>query len=245
MREPPSTLRVASDRKAAPPEHLGGPGWKLPHLLILVAACIGATVATYKAHHWSVANSMRGKCHHYGTASLSALIDVPLNPVDEYWDVLGRCARSQDFQWYCRRILKRSQKYRSSEQAPYEVLIAEYGLTYGWPLVSRHLYTVVMFEEKSLNGVYSGDDFYADYEGEDPPPILYPGLVGNWLFYFASSLLLLEIVYRIAMTLWSRITAPPPGHCRTCGYNLTANVIGMCPECGQPVPQAESKLKAR
>ncbi len=25
---------------------------------------------------------------------------------------------------------------------------------------------------------------------------------------------------------------PPPGHCAACGYNLTGNVSGMCPECG-------------
>ncbi|MBI4581439.1 MAG: hypothetical protein HY718_17180 [Planctomycetes bacterium] len=23
-----------------------------------------------------------------------------------------------------------------------------------------------------------------------------------------------------------------PGHCRKCGYNLTGNVSGVCPECG-------------
>ncbi len=26
----------------------------------------------------------------------------------------------------------------------------------------------------------------------------------------------------------------PPGHCRNCGYNLTGNVSGRCPECGTP-----------
>ncbi|GMU21388.1 MAG: hypothetical protein AMXMBFR13_14810 [Phycisphaerae bacterium] len=25
--------------------------------------------------------------------------------------------------------------------------------------------------------------------------------------------------------------------CDTCGYNLTGNVSGVCPECGSPVPQ--------
>jgi hypothetical protein len=33
---------------------------------------------------------------------------------------------------------------------------------------------------------------------------------------------------------WGR--RPPPGHCRTCGYDLTGNVSGICPECGKPVP---------
>lgn len=28
----------------------------------------------------------------------------------------------------------------------------------------------------------------------------------------------------------------PLGHCKHCGYNLTGNVTGICPECGKPVP---------
>jgi hypothetical protein len=27
----------------------------------------------------------------------------------------------------------------------------------------------------------------------------------------------------------------PPGHCQNCGYNLTGNVSGRCPECGTPI----------
>ena len=30
----------------------------------------------------------------------------------------------------------------------------------------------------------------------------------------------------------------PPGHCTKCGYDLTANVSGVCPECGTKVEQA-------
>ena len=29
----------------------------------------------------------------------------------------------------------------------------------------------------------------------------------------------------------------PPGHCLTCGYNLTGNTSGKCPECGEPPPK--------
>jgi hypothetical protein len=28
----------------------------------------------------------------------------------------------------------------------------------------------------------------------------------------------------------------PPGSCAHCGYDLTGNVSGICPECGTPVP---------
>ncbi|UCE59849.1 MAG: hypothetical protein JSU63_20695 [Phycisphaerales bacterium] len=26
----------------------------------------------------------------------------------------------------------------------------------------------------------------------------------------------------------------PPGHCRKCGYDMTGNLSGNCPECGAP-----------
>jgi hypothetical protein len=38
--------------------------------------------------------------------------------------------------------------------------------------------------------------------------------------------------------LWfylSRHRVSPPGVCRQCSYNLTGNVSGICPECGEPV----------
>jgi hypothetical protein len=38
--------------------------------------------------------------------------------------------------------------------------------------------------------------------------------------------------------LWWRDRSVPPGHCEGCGYDLTGNVSGVCPECGQKVSQA-------
>ncbi len=35
--------------------------------------------------------------------------------------------------------------------------------------------------------------------------------------------------------LWWRNRRIPPGHCESCGYDLTGNVSGRCPECGTPV----------
>jgi hypothetical protein len=32
--------------------------------------------------------------------------------------------------------------------------------------------------------------------------------------------------------LWWRDRRTPKGHCQKCGYNLTGNVSGVCPECG-------------
>ena len=36
-----------------------------------------------------------------------------------------------------------------------------------------------------------------------------------------------------------------PRFCRRCGYNLTGNVSGRCPECGSPVTRMDSEVKRR
>ncbi|MCP4590375.1 MAG: hypothetical protein GY842_06510 [bacterium] len=33
--------------------------------------------------------------------------------------------------------------------------------------------------------------------------------------------------------LWWRDRRPPPGDCQACGYDLTGNTSGVCPECGE------------
>jgi hypothetical protein len=36
----------------------------------------------------------------------------------------------------------------------------------------------------------------------------------------------------------------PPGHCQTCGYNLTGNTSGRCPECGQPLDGTSNHVQS-
>jgi hypothetical protein len=43
----------------------------------------------------------------------------------------------------------------------------------------------------------------------------------------------LVIIPSAAGWWWTR--KPPPGHCGSCGYNLTGNVSGKCPECGNEI----------
>ncbi len=44
------------------------------------------------------------------------------------------------------------------------------------------------------------------------------------------------IAFLIRGGLWvRRRRLPKPGHCVKCGYDLTGNVSGQCPECGEKV----------
>jgi hypothetical protein len=36
----------------------------------------------------------------------------------------------------------------------------------------------------------------------------------------------------LTVWLWRRDRRPKPGHCQRCGYDLTGNTSGTCPECG-------------
>lgn len=49
-------------------------------------------------------------------------------------------------------------------------------------------------------------------------------------------MLFLLVVLPTAYLFWSNRRHLPPGHCQRCGYNLTGNVSGTCPECGSAVP---------
>ena len=46
--------------------------------------------------------------------------------------------------------------------------------------------------------------------------------------------------------LWREWRRKPFGHCQKCGYNLTGNTSGVCPECGRSIPQVCAQdVKAR
>jgi hypothetical protein len=46
---------------------------------------------------------------------------------------------------------------------------------------------------------------------------------------------LLVVALPTAFVWWRDRRRIPPGHCQICGYNLTGNVSGRCPECGSAV----------
>jgi hypothetical protein len=56
------------------------------------------------------------------------------------------------------------------------------------------------------------------------------------------SVLLVTLLFPVhtAFLWWLDRRRIPPGHCQTCGYNLTGNVSGVCPECGTNVTRSKT-----
>jgi len=60
--------------------------------------------------------------------------------------------------------------------------------------------------------------------------------------FITIALLVMPAVF--VSRLIARRTPDPRTHCTTCGYNLTDNVSGICPECGKPVPPSAPRPTA-
>jgi len=74
-------------------------------------------------------------------------------------------------------------------------------------------------------------------------------LVPLWMLFVPSAAAALVAWRRRsrAYVFWSRRHDPrlAPGHCQKCGYNLTGNVSGRCPECATPTdtsPERERRV---
>jgi hypothetical protein len=70
------------------------------------------------------------------------------------------------------------------------------------------------------------------------------GLCAAWvfsptlLFAYGEALVLPAVISAVAMGCSLALLRKPefpPGYCRECGYDLTGNVSGVCPECGTPI----------
>ena len=55
-----------------------------------------------------------------------------------------------------------------------------------------------------------------------------------WLLVLIGTAILGVLWRREIRSCFSRTNGP---HCKTCGYNLTGNESGVCPECATPVPK--------
>lgn len=59
----------------------------------------------------------------------------------------------------------------------------------------------------------------------------------NWRFLIPIWLPSVLAAIVSAMMFWFSRSRPPPGHCAKCGYDLTSNTSGICPECGKLIPK--------
>jgi hypothetical protein len=74
---------------------------------------------------------------------------------------------------------------------------------------------------------------------EPPPAQRGPGFRVPAGPYAGATLVLLTLP-----ALWlARRPGVPAGHCRHCGYDLTGNQSGVCPECGNPTPARQLRLR--
>jgi hypothetical protein len=77
----------------------------------------------------------------------------------------------------------------------------------------------------------------ADYAGADRPSTL--AVLLRRAENSLATLLLAIPAFFLAGATWKSLlrSLPPsnPGLCETCGYNLTGNISGICPECGAAV----------
>lgn len=81
--------------------------------------------------------------------------------------------------------------------------------------------------------------------GADPPrgwwrdqanrePFFWPeaGQIGPFRIYTLPLWIPFAFFALVTLDLWRKSRRHPPGCCRKCGYDLTGNVSGKCPECG-------------
>jgi hypothetical protein len=89
--------------------------------------------------------------------------------------------------------------------------------------------------------VDEGDDYLVLLPGRLERQFYTP-YAPKWYFEGSMSLYippLIFLVIGLVLTAAGKYLPPrfPVGSCRHCGYNLTGNTSGICPECGTPVPQ--------
>lgn len=86
-----------------------------------------------------------------------------------------------------------------------------------------------------------GVEFFCDAPGGPalawrPSWVVYPS--NGLQAAFPLCMILLPLAALILVASCRRRVAPPPGHCRKCGYDLTGNTSGRCPECACVCPES-------
>ena len=61
-----------------------------------------------------------------------------------------------------------------------------------------------------------------------------------WLMFSGVLLIYTSPITVSTACIWQICARFPPGHCPQCGYNLTGNESGVCPECATPALKQEA-----
>jgi len=72
--------------------------------------------------------------------------------------------------------------------------------------------------------------------------VAYIAILNRDMYFRVSVIPWAPLVLSLAACIlfWRRSQRPPRGHCTACGYNLTGNLSGVCPECGDRTPGVRS-----
>jgi len=112
------------------------------------------------------------------------------------------------------------------------------------------LFVSVAYQAKAGDVGFSGKGFHATIWNvgvSNPGWNAFPPSPQSWSLTLASPVgvglslhrlyvpfwMALILVTAVTILVWRYDPRPPPGHCQYCGYNLTGNVSGRCPECGK------------
>jgi hypothetical protein len=71
-----------------------------------------------------------------------------------------------------------------------------------------------------------------------------PGRITQFMFPWWLPMVIFGIVPLVALSRWLLRRRIPEGHCQGCGYNLTGNVSGVCPECGGAIADGSKPAEA-
>ena len=99
-----------------------------------------------------------------------------------------------------------------------------------WVISARGRITLCRQEGRDWGPEFPGFDFadfaYGGHRG--PNGSLYNAAIPHWF----ATVLLMAPPAAYAASARRRRRRAKPGHCPSCGYDLTGNLSGVCPECG-------------
>ena len=85
--------------------------------------------------------------------------------------------------------------------------------------------------------VYRDKDFWSEYTDTSRSKVVWFDRGG---FLIPLWIVLAIVAAPTAVLCYRDFRSIPPGHCQACGYNLTGNESGVCPECATSVPKQET-----